>query len=267
MRFSLILRVLVPFLYLVVTAGYIQGFVRNKGRLSGWVRPFFGTAVGAHTLMLALLFLAHGFFPFGTVVRGLFFFSWVLAVLFYSMEKVLHDASYGAFSMPLLTAVAGLTAFFLDRGVPLPEPMMSYYFVIHVTALFSAYACFCFSFILSIMYLLQHREIKTRRPGPFFDRLPPLESMDHAVKVMDAMGLCFTVLGIITGFLWLDAFNMAVSANIPVKAGFIVITFVIYLSEHLLRIGKGWSGQRACLVSIAGFLMVLCTLIVGRHGY
>jgi ABC-type uncharacterized transport system permease subunit len=84
---------------------------------------------------------------------------------------------------------------------------------------------------------------------------------------MDAMGLGLILLGIITGFLWLEAFNMAASANIPVKAGFIILTFIVYLSEHLLRINKGWKGQRACLISIAGFLLVLCTLIVGRHGY
>jgi hypothetical protein len=46
-----------------------------------------------------------------------------------------------------------------------------------------------------------------------------------------------------------------------------MLTFVIYLCEHLLRMGKGWKGQRACLISVTGFFCVVCTLIVGRHGY
>ena len=261
------LRLLVPCAYLFVSAGYIRSFVQNRGALPAWVRPVFIAGIAGHTLLLAFLFLVHGFFPFGTVVRGLFFCSWVLALLFLTMENLVHEVSYGAFFLPIHSVISALTSIFINSGIPLPGPMMSYYFVIHVSVLFTAYACFCFSFIVSVMYLLQHREIKRRRLGVFFTRLPSLESMDHSIKILDALGLSLTVLGVITGFLWLDAFNMTVSANIPVKAGFIMLTLIFYLSEHLLRIGKGWQGQRACLLSIAGFLFVLCTLIMGRHGY
>jgi ABC-type transport system involved in cytochrome c biogenesis permease subunit len=263
----LALRFIVPAIYLLVSSGYVYTFIKARDSRPSWIRLAFLAGLFLHTLLLALLFLEHGVFPFGTVIRGLFFCSWVLAVMFLAMENLLHEISYGAFFMPVNFIVTAFTLSFLNAGVPLPRLLVSYYFIIHVSLLFTAYACFLFSFLVSLMYLLQHAEIKARRPGAFFTRLPSLEIMDQTIRFMDGMGLSLILLGIITGFLWLDAYNMTLSSNIPVKAGFVLLTFIIYLSEHLLRIGKGWKGQRACLVSILGFLFVLCTLIVGRHGY
>jgi ABC-type transport system involved in cytochrome c biogenesis permease subunit len=264
---TLCLRFAVPAVYLLVSIGYLHTFVVNRESRPSWVRPALISGLVLHTLLLAFLFIERGAFPFGTVVRGLFFCTWVLAVLFFTLEKILHENSYGAFFMPVIFIVSALTLKFLNSGQPLPAPMMSYYFVAHVSLLFTAYAFFLFSFVVSVMYLLLYREIRMRRLGSFFTRLPPLERMDQTVKIMDAMGLSLIVLGIITGFLWMDAFNMSFSANIPIKAGFIILTGIIYFSEHMFRMGRGWKGQRACLISILGFLLVLCTLIVGRHGY
>ena len=261
------LRFVIPLLYLIASIGYVAVFIKDQDFLFSWIKPAYVAGLLLQSLLIVFLIILQGVFPFNTVVRGLFFCSWILAILFLLTEKIHQETSYGAFFMPINFIITGFTLLFLNSGAPLPNPMVSYYFIIHVTLLFIAYACFLYSFIVSIMYLLQHHEIKMRRLGSFFSRLPSLDTMDQTVKFMDALGLSLIFLGIVTGFLWLDAFNMAVSTNIPVKAGFIMITLFIYLSEHLLRIGKGWKGKRACLISIAGFLFVLCTLIVGRHGY
>jgi ABC-type uncharacterized transport system permease subunit len=129
-----------------------------------------------------------------------------------------------------------------------------------------AYACFFFSFNISVMYLLQHHQIKNRHLGAIFQRLPSLDSMDTTVTRTDALGLGFFCIGLVSGYLWMD--SIAVSGNtMNIKIGFSILVFIAYLAEHLLRIGKGWKGKRACVISIAGFILVLCTLLIGRHGY
>jgi hypothetical protein len=83
---------------------------------------------------------------------------------------------------------------------------------------------------------------------------------------LDALGLGLLLLGIIMGFLWLYV-GMGVPGRMSMKIGFILLTAVTYLAGHLLRIGRGWKGQKACFISIAGFILVICTLLVGQHGY
>jgi ABC-type transport system involved in cytochrome c biogenesis permease subunit len=90
--------------------------------------------------------------------------------------------------------------------------------------------------------------------------------MDESVMRVDALGLGLLILGIATGFLWMEIV-VGVPARISLKIGLSSLVVIAYLTEHLLRIGKGWNGQRACLISVIGFAFVLVTLLAGRHGY
>jgi ABC-type uncharacterized transport system permease subunit len=116
------------------------------------------------------------------------------------------------------------------------------------------------------MYLLQHRQIKSHRLGGLFKRLPSLSDMDNSVMRVDALGLGLFILGTATGFLWMEIV-VGIPTHISLKIGLASLVLIAYLGEHLLRIGRGWTGQRACVMSVAGFVFVLVTLLAGRHGF
>lgn len=263
---SSILRFLIPCLYCISSTGYIIHFVRSSEKLATWIKPVFLCGFLCHLLLFILLFKWQGTLPLTTVFEGLFFCSLILSALYLFIEKVVNETCYGAFLLPINVIISVIAVVYLHTGKALPDSMASIYFIFHASFLFTAYACFSLSFIISVMYLIQYHEIKTRHLGYLFKRLPALENMDISIARVDAFGLGLLFLGIVIGFMWLDFAPDSVY-NMNLKIGFTVLTAAAYLLEHLMRVAKGWKGQRASLISISGFILILITLFIGRHGY
>jgi HemX protein len=260
------LRILVPTIYGTVAVGYTAEFIKKRTSHFSWTLPVLAAGLAAHVLLFSLLLLQYRSLPYDTVFRGLLFCSLMVPLLYMGMEYYLREIRYGSFLFPFNFLVAAIAAGYLNSGVPLPEPLRSPYFFVHASLLFLAYTCFFLSFVISCMYLLQHRQIMHRRLGGLFERLPALADMDRSVMRINALGLGLLAAGIISGFLWM-AMVTDVRVHIVHKIGFSVATAIIYLSEQLLRRARGWHGRRACLLSAAGFSFVIFTLLAGRHGY
>src|SRR6266496_336058 len=61
---------------------------------------------------------------------------------------------------------------------------------------------FVLNFAGAIMYLLQERQLKIKRPGAFYYRLPALETLDRLTYRTLALGFPFLTVGLILGALW-----------------------------------------------------------------
>jgi ABC-type uncharacterized transport system permease subunit len=260
------LRWTIPLVYLAVSAAYIIAFVKKRPPTSAWLFPVFCAGLLAHTALLAFIFLHNGNFSIQTPFQGLAFCAWVFCVIVAAVVYSQKETGFGAFLFSVGFIVTAVAVMYLNHGARLPQIEDSKSFFVHTWLLFGSYACFLLSAITSAMYLLQHRQIRTRSLGSFYERLPSLEIMDRIVTRADAVGAALLLFGIVTGFLWLYAPSLK-QPNLSPKIAFALLTAVIYSCEHILRMGKGWKGQRACIVSLSGFALVILTLLVGRHGF
>ena len=52
------------------------------------------------------------------------------------------------------------------------------------------------------MYLLQEHQLKAKRPGAFYYRLPALETLDQLTFRTLALGFPFLTTGLVLGALW-----------------------------------------------------------------
>lgn len=262
----LLLRIFVPTAYGFAAAGAVYEFARNRSKHLVWTIPMLATAIALHGILFAALFVREGQLPFDTIFRGMLFVALIISLFYMGIERYLGQIRYGAFILPVNFGFTAFASALIDNGIPLPQSLHSAYFMVHTTLLFLAYACFILSFVISLMYLLQYREIKQRRLSGLFKRLPSLDEMDQSIMRLDGLGLGLLVFGTATGFLWLEMVlgePMRLTAKIALSA----LTAMIYLFEHFMRIGKGWNGQRAALISMAGFAAVIITMLAGRHGY
>src|SRR5262249_58754602 len=64
---------------------------------------------------------------------------------------------------------------------------------------------FVLNFAGAVMYVLQERQLKTRRPGAFYYRLPPLETLDQLTYRTLTLGFPFLTAGLLLGVLWKGA--------------------------------------------------------------
>jgi len=127
-----------------------------------------------------------------------------------------------------------------------------------------------FNFAGAIMYLLQERQLKTKRPGAFYYRLPSLQTLDRLTFRTLALGFPFLTTGIILGAVWARTSWGSVFAPDPL-AFFSVVAWVIYAGTLAGRTAGGWHGRRAAYYAIVGFAALVLTLgaglfLPGMHG-
>src|SRR5262249_1233126 len=122
-----------------------------------------------------------GSVPYPTLGGSGSLFGWMLGIAHLVLLVRHRERAMGAVLIPVLV-VAPLA------GRPLPEAGAAgstasaaargthgSVFAFHVTLAILAYAAFTFSFVLSILYLIQDRQIRHHRTGLLFSRLPALE--------------------------------------------------------------------------------------------
>jgi len=120
------------------------------------------------------------------------------------------------------------------------------------------------------MYILQERQLKAKRPGAFYYRLPPLETLDRLTYRALTIGFPFLTAGLLLGALWAGASSSRRITFDPLTV-FSIVMWVVYAVTLSGRAIGAWRGRRAAYFAILGFCALLVSLgasavFQGRHG-
>jgi ABC-type uncharacterized transport system permease subunit len=115
-------------------------------------------------------------------------------------------------------------------------------------------AAFTLAFAMALAYLLQEREVKKKRLGGVFKRLPPLDTLDTVGYRCVAVGLPALTLGIVTGFF------VGAGASVVWQQYVGMGAWVLFAGVLVLRLAAGWRGRRAAIGTILGYASALVVL-------
>ncbi len=143
--------------------------------------------------------------------------------------------------------------------------------LVHIATIFLGYTGFFLTFVAAVMYLIQERDLKSKRPRAFYYRLPSLDVCDELYYRSLVFGLPFLSVGILTGFVWASQ-TWKGPWELDPKILASLVTWLIYLALFSTRLSGSWRGRRAAYVAIFGFAAVMVTflgvsLLSGQHGY
>ena len=227
--------------------------------LGGWA---------AHTVSLIVRAVERGAPPLGSLPEAIWVGVWVIVLLDLLLEHRTGVRVLGAFVLPIavLLSLKATTV----RPATLAPALASAWVWIHITLAVIGIAAFVFNFVGGIMYLLQERQLKAKRPGAFYYRLPALATLDRLTFRTLALGFPFLTVGLMLGALWArSAWGSAFTFD-PL-AFFSLVAWIIYAGTLAGRAAAGWHGRRAAYFAIAGFAALVLTLgaglfLPGRHG-
>ena len=228
--------------------------------LAGW---------GFHTIALIVRAVELGAPPLGTLTDAISVGVWVIVLVDLLIEQRSGVRVLGAFVLPVVVLLA-LKLTTATRPTSLAPVLASAWIWIHIALAMVGVAAFVFNFAGAIMYLLQERQLKSKRPGAFWYRLPPLETLDRLTFRTLALGFPFLTVGLLLGAIWArTAWGSALTFD-PL-AFFSVVAWVIYAGTLAGRAAAGWHGRRAAYFAIVGFAALVLTLgaglfLPGRHG-
>jgi cytochrome c-type biogenesis protein CcsB len=259
-------------LYLIATAGYVVFFVqpeRKQIATAALWAAFLGFA--SHFIYFLLRWVESGRIPVTNFFEAISALGMGIIFVFLIMELRYRIPALGTFMLPLvllLMAPAAVTS----RQIAVLNPILkSAWLGIHTTLALLGDAAFAFAFIVSVMYLIQERQLKHKNLGAIFHRLPPLDVMDTISYKALSIGWPLFTLGMITGSIWAESAWGAYWSWQPKETASLLV-WLIYLSLlHLRTIG--WRGRKMAWLSIAGFVFVLVSFFVvsrinvGKHTF
>lgn len=258
--------------YLLATAAYLVFFLTQKNTLRRTGRAIFLVAFLLHTANLIARAFEAGHTPITSHHETVSFFAWSLGCCYLSFRWRYVVKNLGAFVSLLVFGLMLIAAFSSRSMLPLPPALQSWWLPVHASTSLFADGFLALSCIGSIMYLLQEREIKKKRFGLFYSRLPSLETLDKLNHHCMSVGFPLFTLGLITGSLWAKQAWGAYWQWDP-KETWSLITWFLYAAAVHQRFTVGWRGRRVAILSIVGFLSVLFTLwgasflLEGVHTY
>jgi HemX protein len=244
-------------LYAVAAAGYLLYFARPRyalaARFGGW---FLSGGVVVHLAAIGLACKEFGGLEWFTLRGGMVLTAVLLAGTYLLVQRFYHLPSVGAFVTPL-TLIILLPTLFGVGGAPgeAPAALKHPAITLHIMTASLGVALFGLAFGVAVMYLLQEREVKGKRFGALFSRLPPLDSLDKLTDRLVRLGfLSFTVASILGAVIARSVWKSAWSWD-PQQ----VTTLLIWMlyggmvqARHL-----GWHGRRYALLTVFGFALLI----------
>src|ERR1700721_1729576 len=172
------------------------------------------------------------------------FFSMIFFMIVYA---VYQTTSPGVVVFPIvffLTFVADideppvlLTAFVQHKG----------WLIAHIILIFTGYAALVLSFGASLLYLLQERRLKAKKPSSLISYLPALEVIDQIGYRSLLLGFPFMTLGLITGSIVAMSTYGHIDFADP-KILLSILMWAVYMIMVFTRWNSGWGGRPAALV-------------------
>jgi cytochrome c-type biogenesis protein CcsB len=260
------------FFYFAGALSYLYFIITMKERGAKLGRMFLLIGVIIHTAGFALRYASAGYTPVTNLFESLSFFALSIAGIFLLAEIRYNLRTLGSFVAPLAFVFSIFAAFLPGEVAGLAPALNSYWLPVHVLLLFIGDAVFAVAFGAGIMYLWQERQVKRKKMGAIFKRLPSLDVLDEVNYRCLTIGFPLLTMGIITGSIWAEYAWGSYWSWDP-KETWSLITWLLYAALLHGRLTVGWRGRKAAILAIVGFGAILFTflgvnlLLPGLHSY
>lgn len=263
---TLIVLVLALALYAASGAAYAVSFAR----------PRLARAATAGYLLCALAFTVHaagiglgcsesGGFHLLTLRGGFGLVGWIAAGAFLLLQRAYRVPAAGIFVLPLILAaiLPGIASGGAVEGGITPELVRLPALKVHVAAAAGGVALFAIACGIALMYLLQDRELKGKRFGALFTRLPSLHVLDRMTVRLVAVGFAVFTVALVSGSLLARSAWCAFWEWDGQQIAAVVIWATFGLVLYLRR--AGLRGRTHAAMTVAGFALVLVATFGLRH--
>jgi ABC-type transport system involved in cytochrome c biogenesis permease subunit len=243
--------------WLRVAAGlYSLGLVDSILTIMRRRAGIFRVALGA--LALAAVFhlvsiveqgVTIGHFPASGFYESMSLCAFLITLLFLFIYWRYRLESLSVFIFPLVFVMTLVASLGRPVAASLSQTVRDAWLMVHVVLVLLGYAALLFTAVAAILYLMQERELKRKKPRSFYHRLPPLGTLDDLITRFMGLGFVLITLAVIVGSIWAFV-QFGTRWVADPKIAISLFTWAIYLAMVFLRISAGWRGRKAAVMVI-----------------
>lgn len=255
--------------YIAGMTAYIIYLFRQNDKMQN--AGFYLTMAGGvlHIVSIAALSITVGSIPVHNLQQTLSVSGLALAWTFVVFKKRLDLKILGVFSTPLLVFIMAVALLIPAEPAQYGSVLKGFWIVCHIVLIFMGEAALALACCAGILYLLQEKQIKSKRQGFFFRRLPSLARLDSASYTLVATGFALLTFGLVTGFIYAKGVWGKFWSWDP-KEIWSMVTWLVYAILLHCRLTVGWQGRKSAIMTIIGFAVLLFTFIgvnflIGGH--
>jgi ABC-type uncharacterized transport system permease subunit len=248
-------------LYAGAAAAYIVYFARPRHGRAATVGFWLLTAAFVvNAVAFGIGCAEAGGLEFLSLRGGLVLLVWLASGAYLVLQRFYHVPTLGAFITPF-TLVVLLPTLFGDPTHPevAPASLRHPSLTLHIVSAVLGVALFGIAFGSAVMYLLQEREVKGKRFGALFSRLPSLDQLDRMVQRLVRAGFVVYTVALVAGTLTANAVWKSAWSWDPQQVVSLVV-WTLYGAMVQLR-HSGWHGRRYALLTVVGFVLVLGSML------
>jgi cytochrome c-type biogenesis protein CcsB len=246
--------------YFLAAATFLFYLITQKEEVTKFATGAYLVGFAAHTLGIIVRYFESGYFPMVNLYESLSFLSWSISGIFFLFYSKFKVRILGVFVAPL-SFVFLLIAFTFNTDITsLPPVFQSFWRPIHIAFALVGDAMFAIAALAGVMYLMQERQLKTKKMNMFYYILPSLEISDKINYKCLTFGFPMLTIGMITGAIWANSAWGTYWSWDP-KETWSLITWFVYAAMLHGRLTVGWRGRKVAILSIVGFLVILFTFL------
>jgi ABC-type transport system involved in cytochrome c biogenesis permease subunit len=220
-----------------------------------------GSGFGLQTGLLGFLLYSQRFLLRDNFAASMAILSWAIVAVYGIALWRYRIAALGSLAIPLAFLAAAYAGVPVLADTPLLPVLHFLWLGLHVVLALLGYAALTLTFCAGVVYLMQEHQLKSKRPGTLYHRLPSLMLLDEVNARALVLGFPLLTQGIITGSVW--AKHMYGSylhwhlTSLP-----LLLTWLLYGVLLGGRRTLGWQGKKAAVAAVGGFVVVVASYFV-----
>jgi ABC-type uncharacterized transport system permease subunit len=260
MELSLALVRLILALYFLAAAFAFLSLVLKLHSGRAWTVVLAALGFVAHMALLVRRGLEVGGLPledYSDVVSALCCAAVLVYLISYLSTRL---ELLGAVILPLVLGLLFISNLLPADAVPVSRDLERAFLEFHIFIAVLGAAALFLTFAASVMYLVQERRVKRKRPGKPGALLPSLEKCDSLGNLSLMWGFPLLTLTLVTGGIWSANFRDRATLWEP-QESFALLAWIILGVIISARFLKGWRGRKAAYLTIAAFAALILRMI------
>ena len=243
--------------FLAALAPLVSEGRRRVGAFAPWLA---GVGAVCHTAALFALGWSLQRCPLSTLPEILSALSWASVLIYLAVDWRYRIPVLHVVILPLAIVVLFLSKIMPGEVLPVGASMRTPFLRLHLTAIILGVGALFITFASSLVYVVIDRALKMKRSARFFASLPSLERCDRVGRVSLLWAFPLLTFGIVTGAVVNESLTGNPFAWQP-KETLAILAWILLGVVLAARLGWGWRGRKAALLTILGFGMVFLRML------
>ncbi len=254
-----LINILLPLLYAITTWFYGKAFFRDDEKGKKFKTPFLAITVLTHLAYLIIRTAAFDHPPITTVAEIMSLIAFSTGAAYLVIERLTKVKNTGYFILVLAFFFQLGSSVFIQDLIEVNPVLRSKLLGIHVSTALLGYTAITISAVYGFLYLMLYHNIKSKRFGVIYAKLPNLESLERMSFLSTLLGFLFITIAIVIGLVWLPKAYESFSYFDAKLLGTMAVWF-LYGAGLLANKMLGWQGRKIMVLSLAAFVLSFFSL-------